>query len=126
MQEWYSGLVPYGPLLAAKLVIIAVYGRIGLEFSRGYGFFTRPRKAFGAGALTFGVVYLFSMVIRYGVRMALYPEERWFGGCIPIVFHWVLAFVLIAFALYHLARLREISNFERPYIDERMKSTRAS
>jgi hypothetical protein len=46
------------------------------------------------------------MVIRYVVRMVLFPEERWFGGCIPIVFHWVLAAFLIVFALYHIVMLK--------------------
>jgi hypothetical protein len=44
MEEWYSGLVPHGPLLAAQIVIVFVDSRICLGFTRGYGFFIRPRK----------------------------------------------------------------------------------
>jgi hypothetical protein len=35
----------------------------------------------------------------------LYPEARWFGGTIPIFFHWVLASFIIAFGLCHRDRL---------------------
>jgi hypothetical protein len=35
--------------------------------------------------------YAASMVVRYIVRMARRPDQRWLGGCIPIVFHVVLA-----------------------------------
>ena len=27
MEEWYSGLVPYGPLLVAQILIILLYGK---------------------------------------------------------------------------------------------------
>src|SRR5262245_54474475 len=43
------------------------------------------------------------MVIRYVIRMALYPHERWTGGSIPIFFHWVLAAFLLVLAHYHRA-----------------------
>ena len=42
------------------------------------------------------------MIVRYILRMSLYPEERWFGGAIPIIFHWVLATYIIPLGLYHL------------------------
>ena len=41
------------------------------------------------------------MVIRYVIRMALYPPERWIGGSIPIVFHWVLAAFILVVGRYH-------------------------
>ena len=50
----------------------------------------------------FGIVYFLSMVVRYALRMSWYPEERWFGGTIPIIFHWVLASYLIVLGCYHL------------------------
>ena len=101
MNEWYSGLIPYGPLVAAQLLIMGLYAKICADFTRGSGYFVHPRPIFGRGVLVFGYLYLASMVVRYVVRMTLYPEERWFGGCIPIVFHWVLASFIIAFGLYH-------------------------
>ena len=104
MDEWYSGLIPYGPLLVAQFIIIVLYGKICIDFTRGEGFFVRPRPVFGRGVLMFGYVYFASMVVRYVVRMSLYPDERWLGGCIPIVFHWVLASFVITFGLYHRAQ----------------------
>ena len=65
----------------------------------------QPKPFFARGVLVFGYLYLASMVVRYIVRMTLFPEERWFGGCIPIVFHWVLASFIIAFGHYHRAHL---------------------
>ena len=41
------------------------------------------------------------MVIRYVLRMSLYPPERWIGGAIPIVFHWVLAAFILVLGAYH-------------------------
>ena len=101
MEEWYSGLIPYGPLLTAQLTIILLIAKICVDFTRGNGFFIRPRPVFRRGVLVFGCLYLASMVVRYVVRMALFPDERWIGGCIPIVFHWVLASFVITFGLYH-------------------------
>jgi hypothetical protein len=34
--------------------------------------------------------------------MALYPERRWFGGAIPIVFHWVLAGYVFLWSRYNV------------------------
>jgi hypothetical protein len=36
--------------------------------------------------------------------MSLYPEAHWFGGTIPIFFHWVLASFIIASGQYHGGR----------------------
>lgn len=105
MDEWYSGLIPYGPLLVAQILIIGVYGKICIHFTRGSGFFVRPRPFFANGVRYFGYAYFAAMVFRYIIRMTIYPDERWFGGCIPIVFHWVLASFLIVFAHHHRSRL---------------------
>jgi uncharacterized protein len=106
MEEWYSGLVPYPVLLPAQLIIIALYAKVCLDVSREKGFFVRTRPVFGRGVLWFGYLYLASMVLRYIIRMSLYPEARWFGGTIPIAFHWVLASFIILFGHYHRALLR--------------------
>jgi hypothetical protein len=41
------------------------------------------------------------MVVRYVVRMARRPGQRWFGGAIPIVFHIVLSSWLFVFGSFH-------------------------
>lgn len=105
MEAWYSGLMPYPYLLPSQFLIIALYSKVCLDFTRGEGFFVRPRPVFGRGVLVFGYLYLVSMIVRYIIRMSLYPEARWFGGVIPIFFHWVLAGFIIAFGQYHRGRL---------------------
>ena len=104
MEEWYSGLVPYAYLLVSQLVIIILAGKICLDFTRGRGMFVQARSLFAHGALYFGYFYLAVMVLRYVIRMSLYPSERWLGGIIPIFFHWVLATFVILFGRFHRSR----------------------
>jgi putative CocE/NonD family hydrolase len=95
-EEWFSGVVAYPALLAGQLALVAIFLKICIDFTRGEGFFARPRRHLGAMLLTIGSIYLGVMLIRYALRMTLYPAERWTGGSIPIFFHWVLAsFVLV-------------------------------
>jgi hypothetical protein len=42
------------------------------------------------------------MVVRYVARMARRPDQRWFGGTIPIFFHSVIAAFVWTFARYHV------------------------
>ena len=107
MESWYSGLMPYPYLLPSQFLIIALYSKVCVDFTRGHGFFVTPRVAFGRGVLVFGYVYLAVMIFRYIIRMSLHPEARWFGGTIPIFFHWVLATFIIIFGQYHRKRLRD-------------------
>ena len=104
MEEWYSGLIPYPILLPIQIGIIILLARICYDFRRARGFFVAPRKGFGRGVLYFGYVYLAAMILRYVIRMSLYPEERWLGGAIPIFFHWVLAAFVILFGQFHRAQ----------------------
>ncbi|TKB92623.1 MAG: hypothetical protein E8D41_07440 [Nitrospira sp.] len=105
MEEWYSGLMAYPLLLPAQLLIIAIFTKVCWDFTRRDGYFVQTRPLFGRGVLWFGYVYLAAMILRYVIRMSLYPEERWFGGAIPIFFHWVLASFMIAFGRFHKDRL---------------------
>jgi len=106
MQEWYSGLLPYEYLLPSQIAIIVVMARVCVDFTRGTGFFVTPRRFFAIHWLYFGYFYLAVMVARYPIQMALHPESRWFGGTIPIFFHWVLAAFVIAVGLHHRLRLK--------------------
>lgn len=105
MEEWYSGLMAYPLLLPAQLLIIAIFTKVCWDFTRRDGYFVQTRPLLGRGVLWFGYVYLAAMILRYVIRMSLYPEERWFGGAIPIFFHWVLASFMIAFGRFHKDRL---------------------
>lgn len=106
MEEWYSGLVPYGPLLVAQILIILLYGKVCLDFTRGRGYFVVPQRRLAIGLLVFGSLYLAAMILRYVIRMSLYPDERWTGGSIPIFFHWILASFLLLVGQYHWSRTR--------------------
>jgi hypothetical protein len=43
-----------------------------------------------------------AMIVRYIVRMIERPDQRWFGGTIPIIFHCVVAAFLWTFGEYHV------------------------
>ena len=100
-EEWFSGALPYPALLTSQLLIICLYGAMARDLTRGYGFFAVPRRRLGSALLAFGWLYFGVMVIRYVMRMTLYPAERWWGGSIPIVFHGVLASFILVFGAYH-------------------------
>ena len=53
------------------------------------------------------------MVVRYAVRMARRPDQRWTGGTIPIIFHVVLAAFQWTFAQYHVGLFDVVSGFSR-------------
>lgn len=106
MEEWFSGTIPYRWLLLSQILIIFIYGKVCLDFTFGRGFFVIPRRSLGTGLLKFGSFYLGVMVMRYVIRMSLYPHERWTGGSIPIFFHWVLASFLLLVGYYHWERTR--------------------
>ena len=59
------------------------------------------------------------MVLRYAVRMALYPAERWTGGSIPIFFHWILASFLLVLGRYHWLQSKRL--FEAIISSSRVK-----
>ena len=100
MSEWYSGLLPYPLLLPIQLLILVAQAKVSLDIWRGAGFFANRRPRAGRALCWFSGIYFVAMAIRYGVVMTLFPERRWFGGTIPIVFHWVLAAYLFVLGRY--------------------------
>jgi hypothetical protein len=74
--------LPYPLLLPTQLVLLALIG--ALVSGRAE---VGPTRSLVVAAVAYGA----AMGVRYVVRMARRPEERWFGGAIPIVFHCVLA-----------------------------------
>jgi hypothetical protein len=103
-EEWFSGLLNYPALLASQVAILLLMFKIGVDFGRQRGWSYRPQQSAGFWLLAFGGVYLCVMLIRYAVRMSLYPHERWTGGSIPIFFHWVLATYVLALGVDHWRR----------------------
>jgi hypothetical protein len=121
MAEWYSGLLSYRWLLPSQLIIIALYGKVCLDFTRGAGFFMKARRRVSVWLLGFGALYFASMVVRYILTMWLYPQRRWTGGCIPIVFHLVLAAFILLVGRDYYVRSRERDALRNSTKDERVR-----
>jgi hypothetical protein len=102
MEQWQSGLLPYPVLLAGQIVVLIVMTWICVDFTSSAGMFVEPRwPAGGRAILWFSYLYFAGMVVRYIIWMARRPDQRWFGGTIPIIFHCVVAAFLFTFARYH-------------------------
>ena len=106
MDEWYSGVIPYPVLLPVQILILLVQVRISRDIRRGRGFFARGRPRMGVVIQVGSCIYFAMMVARYAIVMTLFPERRWFGGTIPIFFHWVLAAYLFALGRYYVQAAR--------------------
>jgi len=102
MEQWQSGLLPYPVLLAAQAVVLTLMIWISIDFSRGVGFWVAPHPRLGLAAVWWSYVYAGAMVVRYVVRMARRPDQRWLGGTIPIIFHTVVAAFQWTFGMYHV------------------------
>lgn len=101
MDQWQSGLLPYPVLLLGQSIILTLMGWICVEFSRGAGMFVQPYPDRGKYLLWFSYIYAGGMVLRYIIWMWRRPDQRWFGGTIPIVFHCVVAAFIFTFGLFH-------------------------
>ncbi|MBA3855621.1 MAG: hypothetical protein C0507_01810 [Cyanobacteria bacterium PR.3.49] len=97
MDQWYSGLLPYPILLICQFLIVGIFAKICFDLCRKSGYFARKKPRLGAFLVTFSYFYYSAMVIRYIYHMSIHPTDRWFGGTIPIIFHFVLATFLILF-----------------------------
>ncbi len=101
LEEWNSGLLPYPLLLFSQLAILGLQGRVSWDLWKGRGFFFDRHPRFGVWLRRFATFYFAVMVARYVIVMALWPERRWFGGTIPIFFHWILASYLFVWSRHH-------------------------
>lgn len=104
MEQWQSGLLPYPVLLAGQAVVLTLMIWISIDFSRRAGFWVAPHPRLGLAAVWWSYVYAGAMVVRYVVRMARRPDQRWLGGTIPIIFHTVVAAFQWTFGIYHVTR----------------------
>ena len=104
MEQWQSGLLPYPVLLAAQAVVLTLMIWISVDFSRRAGFWVAPHPRLGMAAVWWSYVYAGAMVVRYVMRMARRPDQRWLGGTIPIIFHTVVAAFQWTFGMYHVTR----------------------
>ena len=97
-KEWFSGIISYPILLVSQIVIIFFLVKVSTDLTNGTGRFSHPTKRASRNLRLFGSIYLLAMILRYILRMYIYPEERWTGGCIPIFFHCVLATYVLAWS----------------------------
>jgi hypothetical protein len=100
MHQW--NFIPYPILLPIQLVLIGVMVWINISFSQNVGISTIENPGAGKFLISFSAVYVLAMVIRYTIRMYRRPNQRWFGGTIPIVFHIVLASYLYALGSFYV------------------------
>lgn len=101
MEQWYSGLLPYPFLLVCQFLIIGVFAKICLDINRNTGYFAMRKPRLGAFLVNFSYLYYAAMTLRYFVHMSIHPQDRWLGGTIPIIFHFVLATFLLLLGRYH-------------------------
>ena len=101
MGQWH--LMPYRLLLPIQISFLALMALIAVSLVRGWAPLGRAEPAFGRFLIGFSFLYAGVMVGRYAVRMYRRPGERWFGGAIPIVFHFVLASFLFTWGKYLVA-----------------------
>jgi hypothetical protein len=101
-ENW--NLVPYRILLPAQLLIFALMCAIVVGVWKERPPFGARNASAGLALIAASAVYAGVMAVRYVVRMARRPDQRWFGGAIPIVFHFVLAAFLLTWGRYHLSR----------------------
>jgi hypothetical protein len=91
MKDWYSGLIAYPLLLPAQIAILILM----IFMIRNP---LRSRRL-GIGIVAFATLYAVSMLVRLILLRTRHPELLWYeGGMIPILFHWVLAGFLFAYA----------------------------
>ena len=100
MYQW--NFIPYPILLPIQLVFIGVMVWINLSFTWNIGVSAIESPGAGKFLIAFSAVYVLAMVIRYTIRMYRHPDQRWFGGTIPIVFHLVLASYLYSLGYFYV------------------------
>jgi len=98
MEQWQSGLMPYPALLASQGVILAAQTTLNVQSLRGQSPLGGRRPRLGRVIRALSRVYFGSMLFRYGYSMRRFPERRWFGKTIPIIFHCVLATYLFLYS----------------------------
>ena len=101
MEKWFSGVIPYPLLLVIQLLMVLLMCKITTEIWLNVGFYAERRGHWSQFLKRFSMVYAGSMVLRYLLTMMLQPEMRWFGGVIPITFHFVLAAFIFTLGDYH-------------------------
>jgi hypothetical protein len=101
MEHWHSGLIPYSTLFTIQLLMLIVMAKITRDIWLGTGFFALVRPSWSRFLICVSAIYAGAMALRYALTMTFYPEMRWFGGTIPIFFHFVLAGFIYFVGRFH-------------------------
>lgn len=105
-DDWHSGTLPYPLLVSFQFAIIIIFSYTCIRISKGL---INPMTGKGKKILVLGSIYAIVMLARCFLRMYTFPTERWFGGCIPILFHLILALFIMTLGLYHVQAGRKSS-----------------
>jgi hypothetical protein len=97
-EHWHSASIPYGVLVFSQLIIILIFSRIALQFTRGR---VVARHRVGMSLLILGGIYFFTMLARLIIGLAALSEQPWWNKPIPSFFHLDLAIFLIVLGWFH-------------------------
>ena len=100
MEQWFSGVLAYPILLAVQVVMLVAMAVVALGVGAGWPLAISSGPGYGRALAAGAYAYAAVMVARYAVRMARRHDQRWFGGTIPIAFHFVLAAGLFVLGSY--------------------------
>jgi hypothetical protein len=105
-SQWHSAALPYPILLLSQLIIIGFFLRTAWQFSNNT-FKASPTQ--GIWFIRIGIVYFVVMLIRYLLGLTLFCELRWFTQNLPILFHFVLAGLVLLTGAAHITQNAGIS-----------------
>lgn len=95
---WQSGLLPYGVLLVAQLLILAL---VLHQIARIWSGRARPRRPLGSVLLALGGLYMAGAAFRLAAGVAKLIDLPFFQAMLPSVFHMVLAGVVLVLGDFH-------------------------
>ena len=105
-SQWHSAAMPYPILLLSQLAIIGYFFRSIWQFSRNT---FKASSTRGVWFIRFGIIYFVVMLIRYLLGLTLFSELRWFTQTLPILFHFVIAGLVLFTGAAHITQNTGIS-----------------
>ena len=103
-ENWHSGTMPYWVLLLMQIVILIIMVRTNYNVSSG-NLVLNP--LIGKIMVVIGVIYFLVMLLRLGLGLTLFSEDRWFSNFVPTFFHFVLASWVLLVGLIHSKQLHK-------------------
>lgn len=97
-ERWHSAAMPYWMLVLIQAVILVIMVRTNYRYSSDK---LVANPVLGKGLLIFGVIYLCAMLLRFGLGLTLFSENRWFSNFIPTFYHLVLASWVLTIGRFH-------------------------